>query len=266
MKYIHDELQHNLKDPEIIIPKILNLFNPRSVVDVGCGVGNFLYVCKSHGVKKVLGVDGSWARTDLLNRYLGENEFLEFDLEQPLNLNEYYDLVISLEVAEHLSPDSAKIHVKNLVNAGKIILFSAAVPFQPGQNHINEQWLSYWVNLFETENYVLHNVLRPLFWESSCQTCYKQNMVIFAPKGYAFQKKIEQSLLTDVVHKELYDLKVRQLEDINRKYKNLLNGHVSLVTIIKMIFKRILGIGGWNTLKKNINHNHNDSSNQKLIN
>ncbi|MFC1840655.1 hypothetical protein ACFL1N_13825 [Thermodesulfobacteriota bacterium] len=41
-KYIHDESAHNLTDPSIIVPIILQVLNPKSVVDVGCGIGTFL--------------------------------------------------------------------------------------------------------------------------------------------------------------------------------------------------------------------------------
>lgn len=41
VKYIHDEAAHNLNDPEIIVPFIVEMLHPHSVIDVGCGIGTF---------------------------------------------------------------------------------------------------------------------------------------------------------------------------------------------------------------------------------
>lgn len=248
-KYIHTEEVHNLKDPNVIVPLVINLLKPSSVVDIGCGVGNFLKIFKNKGVQNILGVDGKWANRDLLQKHISLSEFIERDLEKPLKLNEYYDLVVNLEVAEHLSEKSAEIHVQNLIAAGKLILFSAAIPYQPGQNHINEQWLTYWKKLFEKYNYKLHDIMRPLLWNLKCQTCYKQNMVVFAPIDYEFKEKLNYTCLNNVVHPELYNYKVNQLERINEEYKKLLNGKISYRLALKMILKGLIGIEMWEKLK-----------------
>jgi 2-polyprenyl-3-methyl-5-hydroxy-6-metoxy-1,4-benzoquinol methylase len=120
-------------------------------------------VFKQSGVTEVLGVDGPWADKSLLFKNITESEFHECNLEKEVQLSKKYDLVVSLEVAEHVSNASAELFVKNLINAGSLILFSAAIPNQGGQNHINEQWLSYWEAIFEKQNYVLHDVMRPIF-------------------------------------------------------------------------------------------------------
>lgn len=148
MKYIHEETVHNLKDPEIIVPKILEIINPKSVVDIGCGIGTFLNVFNRYGINNLMGLDGHWVDKSLLLKNIKANQFREIDLEKEFSLEQKYDLVVSLEVAEHLSKASASNFVKNLVNAGEVILFSAAIPNQGGQNHLNEQPISYWNHLF----------------------------------------------------------------------------------------------------------------------
>jgi 2-polyprenyl-3-methyl-5-hydroxy-6-metoxy-1,4-benzoquinol methylase len=45
------------------------------------------------------------------------------DLEKPIKLSKTYDLVVSLEVAEHISEENADVFVQSLADAGKIILF-----------------------------------------------------------------------------------------------------------------------------------------------
>ncbi|WP_306343104.1 methyltransferase domain-containing protein, partial [Escherichia coli] len=58
MIYNYNPQIHNYKDPQIIVPIIMNYFSPSSVIDIGCGTGNFLAEFKKFGVKDVLGVDG----------------------------------------------------------------------------------------------------------------------------------------------------------------------------------------------------------------
>ena len=104
---------------------------PKSVVDIGCGIGNFLKVFKENGVVDTLGIDGSWVNRELLAKNISLTEFIEHDLENNIKLNKYYDLVVNLEVAEHLSINSAELHVKNLINAKQNPLFYSISTFPP---------------------------------------------------------------------------------------------------------------------------------------
>ncbi len=49
-KYIHKEDIHNLRAPRQLVPIILQLCSPESVVDIGCGIGTFLYCFKEAGI------------------------------------------------------------------------------------------------------------------------------------------------------------------------------------------------------------------------
>ena len=176
VKYVHTSRIHNMDAPRIIVKNILEIIKPKSVVDFGCGVGTFLKAFKENNVNDVLGLDGPWASKDLMSIYLKLEDFREVDLEKEINLDKKYDLAISLEVAEHLSESSADILVKNLTLSSDIILFSAAIPFQGGQNHINEQFVDYWENKFLKQKFVFVDVLRSKIWnEKEVNWWYKQN-------------------------------------------------------------------------------------------
>ena len=232
-KYKHSESMHNLESPNEIVPVIIDLLNPKSVVDIGCGIGTFLHVFKKSGVKEVMGVDGAWVNRNLLLKYINENEFQEANLEQEISLPKKYDLAVSLEVAEHLSESAARQFVKNLVNAGSKIVFSAAIPLQSGQNHINEQWLTYWEKLFNEHNYVLHDVMRPLLWDNpKIFSWYKQNMVLFAPKGEVITLERPENSMRNVIHPDLFTLKAEQAEKLNNP---------SFSLSLKLLIKSIIG-------------------------
>ncbi|MCU0544651.1 MAG: hypothetical protein MUE44_21205 [Oscillatoriaceae cyanobacterium Prado104] len=63
--------------------------------------------------------------------------FLVCDLNQPWQIDKQFDLVVCLEVADRLHPEYAKTFVNSLVKLVTVILFSAAIPFKGGTNHLN---------------------------------------------------------------------------------------------------------------------------------
>ena len=218
IKYIHETAVHNIKAPSIIVPKLIDMFSPQSVVDFGCGIGTFLNIFIREGVTDVLGLDGPWVNKDLLKENLPENKFKAVNLENHVSIDKKYDLAISLEVAEHLDESKASVMVDNLVQASDLIVFSAAIPFQGGQNHINEQWPTYWVDLFSQYGYKTLDILRPLFWnDSDVFFWYKQNVFVAVKKGSRSDAVASNICLSNstginsIVHPDLYLLKVESL-------------------------------------------------------
>src|SRR5207249_1896576 len=102
------------------------------------------------------------------------------DLSQPFRLEKTYDLVMSLEVGEHLPSESAETLVDTVTQLGPVVMFSAAIPFQGGTNHVNEQWPEYWVHLFQERGYVMIDCLRPKVWsDPTVLPCYAQNALLY---------------------------------------------------------------------------------------
>ena len=76
--------------------------------------------------------------------------FIQHDLTEPVWLSSQADLVICLEVAEHLPRPAGGVLVQTLCqHAANHILFSSAGPGQEGTGHINLQPQKYWRDLFE---------------------------------------------------------------------------------------------------------------------
>jgi hypothetical protein len=76
-------------------------------------------------------------------------QFIQHDLREPANLNSRADLVICLEVAEHIPKPSGGVLVQTVCgHAANHILFSSAPPGQAGTGHINLQPQKYWRGLF----------------------------------------------------------------------------------------------------------------------
>lgn len=200
--------ERSLQSAREIIPLVLKLVKPKSIADIGCGTGTFLSVAMQAGVQDVLGIDGDYVdRSALL---IPEKNFLAQNLAGEFRLNRKFDLVMSLEVAEHLPPEKAKAFVNGLVSLGPVILFSAAIPFQGGEHHVNEQWPEYWSRLFADEGYVAVDAVRRDIWDNhKVAFYYAQNTLFFVDEKHLadypeLEKEASRTKMLSVVHPKQY--------------------------------------------------------------
>ena len=200
-----------------VVPLVNELLQPASVLDVGCGVGTWLAEWGRAGVSDVLGIDGDYVdRTALL---LPSDQFTPTDLQQSFSLGRKFDLVQTLEVAEHIDEAYADTFVESLSRHGDTILFSAAIPGQGGDHHVNEQWPSYWAEKFDRAGYTLYDIIRPQIWtDPRIVWWYRQNIVIFA-RGRAFDAAMAP---LDMVHPEFWQKRRQGLRSVPRALGTLL--------------------------------------------
>ena len=176
----YDEIeQGSLQSAAIIVPRLVSLVRPQSVLDVGCGRGAWLAIFQNLGISKILGIDG--AHVDRARLLIPSEFFESLDLNRPFELSGRHDLVLCLEVAEHLPASMAHSLVKTLTKAAPVIVFSAAIPGQGGTGHVNEQWPEYWRRLFAKEGFEALDPIRKHVWQNeSVQWWYRQNLLVYA--------------------------------------------------------------------------------------
>lgn len=211
------QMQGSLRSAEIVVPFVIDLIQPKSVVDVGCGVGTWLSAYKNNGVTDILGLDGDYVDKNELKIEIAE--FQAVDLAVKLSIERTFDLVQSLEVAEHLNKSLAAKFVKKLVSLSDVVLFSAAVPYQLGTNHVNEQLLPYWVDLFKEHGYQVIDCIRPEVWSNEqVEVCYRQNIVLFvSSKRLKDDSKLSRvcektnKQMLSVIHPDLYMPRIERL-------------------------------------------------------
>jgi|WetSurMetagenome_2_1015567.scaffolds.fasta_scaffold24210_2 hypothetical protein len=165
---------------QVIVPLIAERLQPKSVVDIGCGLGQWLRVFLDLGIQDILGLDGHHLPAEKL--YIASDQFLGFDLRSNFaeKIGRRFDLAISLEVAEHIPSWHASRFIEGLTQLSDAVLFSAAVPFQSGTEHINEQWPEYWANEFHRFGYHPIDCIRPAVWyHPDVAGWYKQNVLLY---------------------------------------------------------------------------------------
>ncbi|MFZ4770366.1 MAG: class I SAM-dependent methyltransferase [Ferruginibacter sp.] len=187
-KYYDKEFYTELQDGSYlsakkILPIVNEIFSPKSVVDIGCGVGFWLKVWKNDlNVNDVLGVEGAYVSEEIFQ--MGKQYLKNADLKLPLDLNRKYDLVMSMEVAEHIPEECADVFVENLVKLGDVVMFSAAIKGQLGTYHINEQMPEYWAKKFVNKGYLPVDYIRPIIWnDNNIQYWYRQNVLLFVKEN-----------------------------------------------------------------------------------
>ncbi len=198
----------NRHSAEKILGIVFDVIKPDSVLDVGCGLGTWLSVARELGVADTRGVDGLW--TDNARLRIPAELVSTQDLEKPLELGRKFDMVMSLEVAEHLDQSASVNFVDSLTNHADVILFSAAIPYQGGHHHVNEQFPDYWYSLFHERGFEVLDFIRPKIWnDDSILWWLKQNILLFVRKellesNQAFADLYRNNLPISIVHPEVY--------------------------------------------------------------
>ena len=171
------------RSAERVLPLVLGLIEARSLVDFGCGSGAWVAAALAHGVEDALGLDGAWVERGTLA--IPEARFRAADLTRPLDLGRRFDLALCLEVAEHLPPEAASTLVETLARHAPVVLFSAAVPGQGGEGHVNEAWPETWAALFDEAGFEARDALRHRVWEDEAvEPWYRQNAVLYCARDW----------------------------------------------------------------------------------
>jgi SAM-dependent methyltransferase len=145
-------------DVEIVLAyKLYNLWKPTSVIDVGCGIGSYIAGFRDcDPLMSVCGLEiGARHATEFADESINET-IIEADVGSDLtNWPQTYDLVLCIEVAEHLEEQYANQLCRNLKHFGNNrILLTAATPGQKGRGHINCQPHDYWIDRMEGDGWL----------------------------------------------------------------------------------------------------------------
>jgi SAM-dependent methyltransferase len=227
MPYRYDdrfyEANVNMNAPSAgkVVGELLSAWPIKSVLDVGCARGIWIREWERTGISDFHGVDRRDA--DEARLLIDRSHFTAVDLAAGFDLRRQFDLVQSLEVAEHLPRTASAEFVASLVRHSRgLVLFSAAPPGQGGENHINEQSYDFWRGLFRNWDYYAIDCIRPqLRGDKAVSYWYRYNLMLYAsepmlqclPLDVRLQRVPEDRAIPDVSPR-LFQMRKRMLRAV----------------------------------------------------
>lgn len=186
-KYYLRHRSLTLSSAKKIVKLLPDYFDPKYILDIGCGYGEWMLAFKDQYPScKLTGIDGHWIKSDEL--ICKDSDFFAADLNAGLPLeiyNKNYDLISCLETITDLSEKKGKQLIYQLCKITNLCLFSSGTPIQTHGPHKNRQWQSYWHNLFEKNGFKVLDFIRPATWnDPNVGPWYSQNCFLFAKKSW----------------------------------------------------------------------------------
>ena len=224
---------------------ISKTYNPRTIVEFGCGPGHLTRELSKLNIN-VTAMDG-FSHPDFSNF---ENiTFSKVDLNDARALSDFlngrkFDLAICTEVAEHLENSSSDHLVESLTHSAPVVIFSAAVPGQLGHGHINCQTRGFWHALFTSQNFHLADSIRKhLRNNESMALWYKLNLLDYVAVNHNKSISPDQTI-ANLIESESYSsscfYKMNNENAKNAAYLNypLVKQYFQLRKLIKRVAKR----------------------------
>jgi glycosyltransferase involved in cell wall biosynthesis/SAM-dependent methyltransferase len=132
-----------------IAERIIEQLSPQTVLDAGCAIGFLVEELRSRGVD-ARGVDVSeWAIAQAppsLHEFCRVGSLTE-------EFDRHYDLIICMEVLEHLPGNEAEAIIANICRHCATVLFSSTPDDFKEPTHLNVQPTDYWIGLFAAQGF-----------------------------------------------------------------------------------------------------------------
>lgn len=132
-----------------IADAIVRELQPASVLDVGCAIGLLVEALRVRGVE-AYGVDVSEYAISQVHPSI--RDFCRLGVATE-GFGRRYDLIVCIEVLEHLPPEQAQAAIANFCRHADAVLFSSS-PFDYVElTHFNVQPPHYWARLFAQQGF-----------------------------------------------------------------------------------------------------------------
>lgn len=189
--------QGTIKSAEVVVPVVYDLIKPGRVVDIGAGEGWWAKKFRDLG-SDVLAIDGAYVTDSPLGL---DFQAGDIDVVGSLSALPDFDLAICLEVAEHLPSTRAESFVAEIAALAPNILWSAAIPRQPGVDHIHCMWPSYWQRLFAQYGFVMSGSIRDQFWnDERIEPWFRQNLTLLTKTPELYPDYFPDNTVLDRTH------------------------------------------------------------------
>lgn len=159
----YEEPEHWVEFFGMIADRIVNDLHPRTVLDAGCAMGYLVAALRDRGVE-AYGVDISeYAISKVREDVRPFCRVASLTEAFPNDLPQHYDLVVTIEVLEHLYAEDGKKAIANLCRRADTVLFSSTPDDFEERTHVNVQQREYWAKLFFEQGFTDDINYRPRY-------------------------------------------------------------------------------------------------------
>jgi FkbM family methyltransferase len=160
---------------------LARLFQVKTMVDFGCGLGSHIEGALAAGTKRVKGYEVAYENA---KKYIPDvvKDYIEYGhVGKPMNIPKY-DCVLSIEVAEHLVEAEAETFIDNLTRASsRLIVLTAST--KGAIYHFNRQRKEYWIELVEKRGFKFSDIktkeLKEAWKRTGAQGYLLWNLMVF---------------------------------------------------------------------------------------
>ncbi len=182
----HDSFQGHVYDNGLAqgIEHILPYLRIKTAIDFGCGPGWYVKLFHNFGIE-MQGYDGNPMVENMSSHFFNNGFYCQcVDLSEEVEAEEQVDLVLCLEVGEHIPAKYEKTFIRNLTrNSGHYILLSWAIPGQNGDGHINCRNNGYIIERLKLDGFYLNVPITNLLRANASCTWFK-NTILFFEKNH----------------------------------------------------------------------------------
>lgn len=144
-----------------------------SWVDIGCGNGAYTIYLRDAGIN-CIGYDGNPQTEEITG---GLCKVMDFSMPQFIGK---FDIVLSLEVGEHIPQGYESIFLNNLRDACReFLIISWAIEGQPGVGHVNTRNNDYIIKELENRGFSYCKEASDLLRDKSTLPWFKNTLMVF---------------------------------------------------------------------------------------
>ena len=232
-----------------IAQDIIDKFNPKTVLDAGCAMGYLVEALRKKGVE-AYGIDVSEYAIKNVDEKVKQYCFVHSIVDKlPDSLPKKFDLIVTIEVLEHLCPEDGTKAIKNLCKYSDTIIFTSTPDDIEDATHVNVQQAEYWCKEFAKNSFFKDHVQSVDFicpWAMLFRKRDNFENVIFE---YEMNDRIEKMKLNKENKKENVKVEklIKALESIDDLFEEDSEpSEQTLVTVIVPVYN------GEKYLRKNI--------------
>lgn len=211
--------------------KIVEKFNPETVLDTGCALGLLVKELRALGVS-AYGIDVS--EYAVLNSVPEARPFCRvcsITEEFPNAFPRTFDLITNIEVMEHLSEDQCGAAIKNICAHTDTVLFSSTSMGFDEPTHINVQSVPYWAKRFAENGFynVINNYPDYISSDAYCfERCDVSNAVERYEIALCNEKREKETAVSEKqANEEKYSFEVKRLSYLNEQLDRKINDEKS---------------------------------------